>query len=210
MREKTVRVLYAVLIAAIFLPALLVPGAGALASAFIVIVTLIFVKASRRPTLAMVWRSVPASLALGAAVGVVSAIGFGMVVEPLIAALTGEPVDLSSFAKVEGDLANFLVLLALGLVFGGMIEELIFRGFAIGWGSAAFGERFAWPLAVLSAAVFGFTHLYQGWSGVLSTGLAGFLLGALYVLSGRRLLPAMVAHMTNNAIGITALYLGIG
>lgn len=208
--QSTERIVCAALIAALFLPALLLPGSGALISAVVLTLSLVAVKQSRAPTLAMVWRSIPLSIALGMAAGAVTAIGFGAVVEPLLAELTGEPVDLSSFDAVEGSVPNYLMLLALGLGFGGIVEELMFRGFAVGWGSATFGARWQWPLAVLSATIFGITHLYQGWSGVLSTGLIGFLFGALYILCGRRLLPAIAAHMTNNALGVTAIYLGMG
>lgn len=210
MNAKTERIVCGLLIAGVFLPALLLPGVGALVSALVVALALILLSNSRRPTLALVWRSVPASILLGMAVGTATAIGFSVAVEPLIAALTGEPVDLSDFDAVRGSVPNYLVMLAVGLIFGGIVEEVIFRGAVIGWGSAAFGKRLAWPLAVLSATVFGITHLYQGWSGVISTGLMGLILGALYVLCSRRLLPCIAAHMTNNAIGITAIYLGMG
>jgi membrane protease YdiL (CAAX protease family) len=119
-----------------------------------------------------------------------------------------KPIDVGSYTKVKGNFPIYLALLMLGLVFGGAIEELLFRGFVIGWGAVLFGERATIPLFLLSSAVFGLGHLYQGWSGVISTGASGLLFGALYLASGRKLLPAMLAHMTLDAIGITALYLG--
>jgi hypothetical protein len=44
---------------------------------------------------------------------------------------------------------------------------------------------------------------------VITTGLVGLLLGLLSLRMGRKLLPAIVAHMTINAYGITLLYLGL-
>lgn len=210
MTAKNERIVCGLLIAGVFLPAMLLPGAGALISAIVVGLALILLSNSRKPVLALVWRSVPASILLGMAVGTATAIGFSLLVEPLISAVTGEPVDLSAFDGVRGNLPNYLVMLTLGLIFGGIVEEVIFRGAVIGWGSAGFGKHMAWPLAILSAVVFGLTHFYQGWSGVIATGLMGMILGALYVLCSRRLLPCIAAHMTNNAIGITAIYLGMG
>ncbi|MGA8271760.1 MAG: CPBP family intramembrane glutamic endopeptidase, partial [Candidatus Sulfotelmatobacter sp.] len=37
--------------------------------------------------------------------------------------------------------------------------------------------------------------LYQGWKGILSTGLVGLILAGLYVLTGNLLVP-MVVHAT--------------
>ena len=108
----------------------------------------------------------------------------------------------------QDNFANYLVLLAIGLVFGGVVEEIVFRGLVIGWEAISFGERAAVPLLLLSSVVFGLGHLYQGWSGVISTGLTGLAFGAIYLAAGRKLLPAMLAHMTLDAIGITMLYLG--
>ncbi len=65
------------------------------------------------------------------------------------------------------------------------------------------------PLVVLSSAVFGAAHLYQGLSGAISTGLIGLGFALLYVGTGRKLLAPALAHMTLDAIGITQIYLGI-
>ena len=81
-------------------------------------------------------------------------------------------------------------------------------GFVIGWGTQLFGDKSGLLLAFLSAAAFGAAHLYQGIAGVLSTGLTGLIFGILYLLTGRKLLPVVLAHMTVNFIGITQIYLG--
>ena len=83
----------------------------------------------------------------------------------------------------------------------------MFQGFVIGWGERLFGGG-AIFLVVLSAAVFGAAHLYQGPSGMLSTGLMGFLFGLLYLSTGRRLIACMLAHATIDILGITELYVG--
>ena len=45
---------------------------------------------------------------------------------------------------------------------------------------------------LVGAAIFGFAHLYQGAAGVIGTGMIGFLLGAIYLLSGTLLLPIVL------------------
>jgi membrane protease YdiL (CAAX protease family) len=44
----------------------------------------------------------------------------------------------------------------------------------------------------ISAAIFGFCHLYQGWRYVLATGLLGACLASLYLLTGSLLAPIIV------------------
>jgi hypothetical protein len=191
------------------LPALFLPGFGVLISLAIVIAVLVAVKPSRGPALALRYGGAIRSFAIGIAVGAAIALAFDFLVEPLVELLTGSPIDLESMANVEGNLVNFLILLALGLLFGGIAEELIFRGFVVGWGCALFGERAGPWLVLLSASVFGAAHLYQGLSGMITTGLIGLLFGILYLSVGRKLLPCIAAHMTVNAYGITQIYLGI-
>lgn len=190
------------------LPALLLPGVGVLGSAAIVVLTLIFVRQSRAGTMPFIFKDFSRSVMIGIAAGVIiqAALLFG--IEPLVEALTNSRISLENFDAVEGNLQNYLALLAIGILFGGIVEELVFRGFVIGWGTRLFGEKCGLLLAFLSAAIFGAAHLYQGVAGALSTGIAGLAFGVLYLLTGRKLLPAILAHMTVNFIGITLIYLG--
>lgn len=134
-----------------------------------------------------------------------------LLIEPLLSAWTGVPVDLSNFDGVRGNLANFLLLLAIGWVIGGFIEEFTFRGFVVGrvhWlmGSNALS---AW-VGVLAAAIpFGLAHAYQGPTGMISTGLTGFALGAVFVLHRYNLWYAIFTHGFTNTFGIAAIYFDI-
>ena len=189
------------------LPCAVVPN-GSLISLLIVVVTLVVVKASRRPTLAFADRAWLRNAAIGVVGGLLLWFLSDQVWEPLLKQWVG-PIKLDDLGNIRGNLANYLVLLAAGFIYGGAIEEGIFRGFVIGWGSALFGRRSALPLVLLSSAVFGSAHLYQGLSGAISTGLIGLGFALLYVGTGKRLLAPMLAHMVLDGIGITQLYLGI-
>lgn len=191
------------------LPALLLPGVGVVFSLAIVIVVLLFLPPSRAPTLALRDRSFAASVALGVAAGVAVVVLFGVLIEPMVEWATGSRVDLDALANIEGDLGAFLILLVFGLLFGGVVEEVIFRGYLVGWGTALFGAGAGPSLALLSAVVFGISHYYQGPAGMISTGLVGLAFGVLYLWTNRSLLPVIVAHMTVNAYGITLLYFGV-
>lgn len=195
---------------AAFLPAAVIPN-GMLISIVVVAAALLWARDTRAPTLALVHRNVPTSLAIGLLAGAAMTFLVDPVTSRAAEWLTGSPIDLSSLEGVHGNLGNYLVLLAIGLLFGGVIEEVVNRGFLIGWGSHAFGSRSAVWLMIASSIGFGLAHAWQGPSGMITTGVSGLAYGTVYVLCGRKLLPSMAAHATANFLGITQIYLnGIG
>jgi len=65
--------------------------------------------------------------------------------------------------------------------------------------SAYLGIHISFTAAlVLSTILFGFAHIYQGWKGVLGTGLVGGVLAYLYLSTGSLLLP-IVLHILIDA-----------
>ena len=67
-----------------------------------------------------------------------------------------------------------------------------------------------WAAVVLAAVGFALAHGYQGATGVVATGVAGLVLGALAVREQGRLWAPMVAHGTANTLALVALYFGYG
>lgn len=74
----------------------------------------------------------------------------------------------------------------------GICEEILFRGFLIAYLTALVPGLPVIPAIVLSGAIFGMAHGYQGWSGVVSTGILGVALGLLYFYTGSLLWPIVV------------------
>ncbi|MEX0342902.1 MAG: CPBP family intramembrane glutamic endopeptidase, partial [Erythrobacter sp.] len=120
--------------------------------------------------------------------------------------LTGTTIDLSQFADVQGNDGAFLELLIVAILFGGILEEIAFRGFFIGWGTRLFGMKAAIPLLLLSSAAFGIGHLYQDLAGGVSTALFALLLGTIYLLLDRKLLPVILIHAVSNFWGVLEIY----
>jgi membrane protease YdiL (CAAX protease family) len=134
---------------------------------------------------------------------------FVLVIDPGLGHLTGKPVDLSAFEGVRGNFVPFLILMAIGWGVGGFLEEITFRGFVVGRLSWMFGSGKAvtWAAVAVAAVAFGIAHTYQGISGVISTGLAGFVFGAIYVGYRGNIWYPIFTHGFTNTFGITFIYL---
>ncbi len=171
------------------------------------VLALIFVPAARQATFSMVFKSVPISLAIGAAVGAAMSLLLDPWLEPAIEAWTATEVDLSQLEKLPGDTGQYIVWLLLGIGFGGVWEEISFRGYFVGWGTRLFGDWTALPLTVGLAVVFGYGHLWQDLPGAILTGISGLLFGLTYLACDRKLLPAITAHAVANFFGVTQIYL---
>ncbi|HSM04354.1 MAG TPA: type II CAAX endopeptidase family protein [Longimicrobiales bacterium] len=76
-------------------------------------------------------------------------------------------------------------------VTAGIVEETLYRGFAIWYVGTWIGVPAA---VVLTSVAFGLGHLYQGGTGALRAGLVGLALAGLFVLSGSLWVP-IAAHM---------------
>ena len=78
----------------------------------------------------------------------------------------------------------------------GVVEETVYRGFLLWYLVQVLP---LWAALLLSSAVFGLGHGYQGIGGAVRTGLAGLAFAGLYVLSGSIWLP-MVGHAVLNIL----------
>jgi membrane protease YdiL (CAAX protease family) len=66
-----------------------------------------------------------------------------------------------------------------------------------------------WVLGlILTSLVFGFAHGYQGAPGIIENVLVGFLLGGLFLLSGRNLWLPILVHGLTDTIGFSLIFLG--
>ena len=57
--------------------------------------------------------------------------------------------------------------------------------------------------------LFGYGHYYKGPSGIVDSGVAGLILASAYMLSGRNLWVAILAHGFIDTFGLTLAYLGL-
>lgn len=82
-------------------------------------------------------------------------------------------------------------MFALLSLAAGVGEEVVFRGYLI----AVLGTLFSgpWTAALVSSLAFSLLHAYQGGSGIVRSGLLGFLFAAAFILHGS-LWPLILVH----------------
>lgn len=98
-----------------------------------------------------------------------------------------ESIDyLLPTTKIERKWSIFVAITA------GICEEIIYRGFVIHYLSSLPLDLEKIHLLILSAIIFGFAHIYQGWKGFLFTGLIGFVFARIYLETGSLLFPIIL------------------
>jgi membrane protease YdiL (CAAX protease family) len=83
-------------------------------------------------------------------------------------------------------------LFALVGVTAGVCEEWLYRGFLLAVVGALAPGLPTVLLVLVAAAAFGLAHAYQGTSGMLTTGVLGGVLAAVYLSTGSLLLPVLL------------------
>jgi len=136
----------------------------------------------------------------------------GMVISYLNQIVDLPQIDTSRFASLSGNLPMLLTWLAIGWTAAAFGEEMLARGFLLNRFADVFGDKaIGFGLAaIFQAVVFGLAHIYQGWTGVLVTGLVGLIWGFVYVAGKRSLWPVIIAHGLVDTVGLTQLYLMSG
>ena len=138
---------------------------------------------------------------------VVTLLANAVIVAPILKALNAPAADIALLVDaLEGNSLNYVVFMVF-VVWGsaGFGEELIARGFILDRFSKMFGTSLA---VVAQAAIFALAHSYQGISGVVMIFVLALIFGAVYIRSGKNLLPLIAAHGIIDSIGITVIYLG--
>ncbi len=141
--------------------------------------------------------SILRTIAFGLGFGIALVAFSKLLLTPIVEAITGIPRDLSAFDDVRGDVAQFLAWMPRIWIGAAICEEIVFRAFLIGRLEAAFGgaSRVATAAAaLLSSALFGLAHTYQGPTGVLITAVLGLIFACVYAYGGRNLWLNIVVH----------------
>ncbi len=97
--------------------------------------------------------------------------------------------SLDYFLPANRKERNWWVLVCIS---AGVCEETLFRGFMLGYLHMS-----PWALnltlaMLISSAIFGLSHLYEGLGGALGSAIAGLLFGVMFLLGGNLLFPIIL------------------
>lgn len=132
-------------------------------------------------------------------------------IEPFLGKLTGDIPDVSIFRPMVGNISQLLFYLALSWTFAAFIEEMIYRGYFMHRIADLFNRNnTGWIIGLIfSNLLFGFGHMYQGLSGMIITGITGFIFAWLYFASNKNLWAAILAHGIYDTIGFLMIFFGV-
>ncbi len=132
------------------------------------------------------------------------------VVDPLTARIWPPAIAPEGSEEITGNLISALQWLLVVWTFAALGEEIAYRGYLL-TRAADVGRRSPaayWVAMVVVAILFGYGHYYKGPAGIVDSGVAGLVLGAAYLLSGRNLWVSILAHGFIDTFGIIALFFG--
>jgi membrane protease YdiL (CAAX protease family) len=133
-----------------------------------------------------------------------------LVIDPITAHFWPAARGPSGFDEITGHAMVALRWLFIVWTFAAFGEEISYRGYLV-TRAADVGNRskIAYWIAVLAVSVlFGIGHYYKGPAGMVDSGMAGLVLGAAYLLSGRNLWVCILAHGFIDSFGVGALFFG--
>ena len=133
-----------------------------------------------------------------------------VVIDPVTAHFWPPAIAPGGMNEISGHLLVALRWLLLVWTFAAFGEEIGYRGYLVTRAAEAGGRsKLAWWLAVLAVSVlFGYGHYYKGPAGIIDSGMAGLVLGAAYLWSGRNLWVCILAHGFIDTFGVVAVFFG--
>jgi membrane protease YdiL (CAAX protease family) len=133
------------------------------------------------------------------------------VIEPATAAIWPAPALPEGADEIAGNAGYALLMLGIVWSFAAFGEEIAYRGYLLNRGADSLGGSTSafWIAAVASAALFGVGHFYKGPAGIVDSGVAGLILAAAYLVTGRNLWTCVLAHGFIDTFAVVALYAGL-
>jgi len=132
------------------------------------------------------------------------------VIDPLTGMFWPPAIAPAEAEGITGNVGQALAVLLLVWTFAAFGEEISYRGYLL-TRAADLGRRSTlayWIGIVIVSILFGYGHYYKGPSGIIDSGIAGLILGAADMASGRNLWASILAHGFIDTFGVVVLYFG--
>jgi hypothetical protein len=146
----------------------------------------------------------------GIAAGLVLEVFQLFISQPLLVRVLKKQPDLELFRALTGNVKWTLLAIAGAWTLAAFGEEMVYRGYLMNRVADLMNRtRWAWIVSLIVVHVgFGLAHSYQGITGVIDEGLAGFLFGLVYLRNGRNLAVPIIAHGLGDTIDVVLIFLG--
>ena len=135
-----------------------------------------------------------------------------LVIDPITAHFWPPAAAPRGMSEITGHWWIALEWLGIIWTFAAFGEEIGYRGYLLNR-AADFGGRSKaayWAAVLIVSVLFGYGHYYKGPAGIVDSGMAGLVLGATYILSGRNLWVCILAHGFIDTVGVVAVFMGWG
>ncbi len=151
------------------------------------------------------------TIIVGVTAGIANALIAVGLIAPLVDRLGGGKEDLSQYASLPGNILVLMVWILIGWIVGGVIEEMVYRGYLLNRIASLFGQtRAGWAIGLLaSASFFALGHIQLGISGVVQTFCEACFWAVLYLFGRRNLWLPIIGHGLTNTIAFVLIYLGL-
>jgi len=156
------------------------------------------------------YRSWPITLVAGISVGLLLELFQLFVSQPILVHVLGKQPDLELFRALRGDVKWTLLAIVGAWTLAAFGEEMVYRGYLMNRVADLMNHtRWAWITSLIVVHVgFGLAHAYQGITGIIDEGIAGFLFGVVYLRNGRNLAVPIIAHGIGDTIDFLLIFLG--
>jgi CAAX protease family protein len=144
--------------------------------------------------------------------GAIAGIGIKLILKAAVLPLFDAPSFNPMFATLPGNTREFWTWVLRVTLFGGIVEEVIYRGYLLNRLTAAWGNGVlaSMGMIVVTALIFGVPHyMDSGRAGAINATIGGVILASIYLWNGRQLLPVMVIHAANDVCSVWLAYTGL-
>lgn len=120
-----------------------------------------------------------------------------------------EASEASIYDFLKANPFQFVFTLIMGIIIGGLYEEIVFHGFIFTRLERMIPGKYATALAfAITSLLFGGYHYQLGMAGTINAFLIGMVYLGLFLAYKRNLWYSIVAHGTYNTIVISMIYVG--
>jgi membrane protease YdiL (CAAX protease family) len=150
------------------------------------------------------------TLAYGLAAGLALEAFQLFISQPLLVRVLKKQPDLELFRALNGNVKWTLIAIVGAWTLAAFGEEMVYRGYLMNRVADLMNRtRWAWVVSLIAVHIgFGLAHAYQGITGIIDEGLAGFLFGVIYLRNGRNLAVPVIAHGLGDTIDFLLVFLG--